>query len=445
MAVALAWLNASRPGYCEATGMGLDSGGAGAICDRADKGSLTVSSRAYTSWPRAVRACLRLCRACERCRYISVSLQWKDCSWYHDCPLGALQHEVKSFRSGAVLAAPSPRRLPRRRARRAAPPGASTTPSEVEMRHGQLLEYAQGRNFSGVEQLVRHPRIAPHLHKGVHAATDGTRWSRDELGVYAEKVYEKHKKQSDADRHALTHRWRAPLVGRVAVWDLLQLLHFTIDHSDTFLMYTSQLTHCMQVFAAVSSFPFHLQVHRGELQNHPSYKRDMQVAALMHDVGKLLTVFGEADEHVDCMNRLTHTPSAAGGLDGWRFEWNHDEFGFQKMRPYLPPRVLDVMRLHSLREIPYSVYVNTTHSIDQCKAVARDLQDDPYRVDVTAAQVHAFRASLSAADVERATFVAQFQWFDARSKQQTERIPPVDLDEVEAVINHYFPGGMLVW
>lgn len=441
MAVAVAWLNASRPGYCEATGMGLDAGGAGAICDKHDKGSLTVSSRAYTSWPRAVRACLRLCRACERCRYVSVSLQWKDCSWYQSCPLDALQREVKGFRSGAVPAAP----LSRRRsaaARRGAlgVRGGDAPASEVEMRYGQLLEYSQGRNFSGVERLVRHPRIAPHLHKGVHAATDGTRWSRDELAAYAERVYEKHKLQSDADRHALTHRWRMPLVGRVAVWDLLQLLHFTIDHSDTFLMYTSQLTHCMQVFAAVSSFPFHLQGY-----HDPGYKRDMQVAALMHDVGKLLTIFGEADEHVDCMNRLTASPSAASGLDGLSYEWNHDEFGFQKMWPYLPPRVLDVMRLHSLREIPYAVYVNTTHSLDHCKAVARDLRDDPYRVDVTAAQVHAFRASLSAADVERATFVAQFQWFDARSKKQTDRIPPVDLDEVEAIISHYFPGGMLVW
>ena len=145
------------------------------------------------------------------------------------------------------------------------------------------------------------------------------------------------------------------------------------------------------------------------------------------------------------MNRLTSPPSPSSGLDGLVYEWNHDEFGFQKMWPYLPPRVLDVMRLHSLREIPYAVYVNSTHPASNCKAVARDLRDDPYRVDVTAEQVRAFRASLSAADVERATFVAQFQWFDARSKQQTERIPPVDVDEVMDVINYYFPGGMLVW
>ena len=42
-------------------------------------------------------------------------------------------------------------------------------------------------------------------------------------------------------------------------------------------------------------------------------------------------------------------------------------------------------------------------------------------------------------------FVAYFQWFDARSKQQTDEIPLVDLDEVDEVIREYFPDGMLVW
>ena len=93
------------------------------------------------------------------------------------------------------------------------------------------------------------------------------------------------------------------------------------------------------------------------------------------------------------MNRITKPPSLAKGLDGLEYEYNHDDFGFSKVWPYLPPRVLDVMRYHSLREIPYSVYVNTTHSVDKCKAVARDLQDDPYRVDVTVEQARAFKAS----------------------------------------------------
>jgi predicted HD phosphohydrolase len=109
----------------------------------------------------------------------------------------------------------------------------------------------------------------------------------------------------------------------------------------------------------------------------------MRLAALVHDFGKLLTVFGERDENVDCMNRIKD-PFAhpkRRGLDGlevrlvassvrpWLVvisrlpsapyhllprcyvEWNHDEFGYLKLRRYLPPRVRDVMRYHSLREL----------------------------------------------------------------------------------------------
>jgi hypothetical protein len=135
--------------------------------------------------------------------------------------------------------------------------------------------------------------------------------------------------------------------------------------------------------------------------------------------------------------------------------------------------VLDIMRLHSLREIPYGVYTNSTHTEARCPAKRRSLTEDPYRVDVTVEEARAFRRTLGPRDKHRAAFIAHFQWFDARSKQaraaacvlpspvlssvlslisdlisraqMTDEIPLVDLDEVDEVIRAYFPGGMLVW
>ena len=218
-----------------------------------------------------------------------------------------------------------------------------------------------------------------------------------------------------------------------------------------------------------------------------SPSRQADITPRQPPAGKLLTIFGEADENVDCMNRLTAVPSATTGLDGLEYEWNHDEFGFQKMWPcltrstarpdpiafpigpvwsprvlrlpprrewlpaltpdrYLPARVLDIMRLHSLREIPYGVYGNSTHPEERCPAAAPSLDEDPFRTKVTLAEARAFKQSLERpADRHRTEFVAYFQWFDARSKQQTDEIPLVDLDEVDEVIREYFPDGMLVW
>ncbi|CAF4902967.1 unnamed protein product, partial [Rotaria magnacalcarata] len=36
------------------------------------------------------------------------------------------------------------------------------------------------------------------------------------------------------------------------------------------------------------------------------------------------------------------------GLDSTITTWNHDEFGFQKLRRYLPPDMAWVIRYHSL-------------------------------------------------------------------------------------------------
>ena len=53
---------------------------------------------------------------------------------------------------------------------------------------------------AALESLVRHPAIRPHLHKGVHVAADGSRWSRKRLEAYAKRVYQRHMVQSEVER-----------------------------------------------------------------------------------------------------------------------------------------------------------------------------------------------------------------------------------------------------
>ena len=50
----------------------------------------------------AARECLEHCRKCSRCRHISVSLKFRDCSWFEKCPQ-PLRADVPSFRSGLAL------------------------------------------------------------------------------------------------------------------------------------------------------------------------------------------------------------------------------------------------------------------------------------------------------------------------------------------------------
>lgn len=98
-----AWLASASDGHCGATD-GLDE------CSTASFGSFGWRSR-IKDWPTAIAWCSRACRACARCRIISVSLQFKDCSWYHACDLSRLARSPDgasgAFRSGPPLPAAS--------------------------------------------------------------------------------------------------------------------------------------------------------------------------------------------------------------------------------------------------------------------------------------------------------------------------------------------------
>ena len=56
-------------------------------CDIGDKGWIGLKQGpATTAWQGAVEACRAECLACDRCHFISLSLKFKDCSWYRRCP-----------------------------------------------------------------------------------------------------------------------------------------------------------------------------------------------------------------------------------------------------------------------------------------------------------------------------------------------------------------------
>ena len=89
-----------RPGYCQAT-MDGDAGD----CDRGDQGSVPLTAQEAKSWPLARRRCRSRCARCARCNFISLSLTFRECSWFAACDLSQLRQDVDGFRSLAVPAA----------------------------------------------------------------------------------------------------------------------------------------------------------------------------------------------------------------------------------------------------------------------------------------------------------------------------------------------------
>jgi hypothetical protein len=284
----------------------------------------------------------------------------------------------------------------------------------------------------GPLQLLLKEKV--NVSNSIHLNELQMRWPPKKMDEFAAIIYREHNLQTVQIREELQNKWsNTTLIGDVDVWDLLQLLHFTVDHSDSLLHYTSQFIHILQVYNGIrrSTFP--------ESQFDPMFKSDLLVAALLHDIGKLLALVGqERDAYVDCMNRVIphslNVDSQAKGLANMKIQWNHDEYGYQKLaavRPRLPKRVLASVRYHSLRELTG-------------KPSGR-----PSRAwggyDVTPTQVEAFNGQLTTADRETIRFVMKMRYYDQATKIRTDEIPAVDVAGIKDLLKRYFPSGKIHW
>ena len=82
----------AAPGYCAAVWEVGD-------CANGNKGSWSLRAAEVHSNASAAAQCELLCAGCSRCRFISFSTQWRDCSWFHNCDLAKLKRDVLGFLS----------------------------------------------------------------------------------------------------------------------------------------------------------------------------------------------------------------------------------------------------------------------------------------------------------------------------------------------------------
>jgi len=318
--------------------------------------------------------------------------------------------------------------------------------AEVRRRLDELRQWAEavGDDIAGVERLMALPQLNFTLNAAVNLDENGERLSEQKFRAHEDGVYVVHNKQTADSRRDLAERWTSkPLLGNVSAWDLLKLLHFTVDNTDGHLMYTSQFIHCLQVYnmAKVDS------LHDERYKLDPQYRDDMLIGSLLHDMGKSLSLFGEADGNVDCMNRVTEFSSE--GLDGVDFQYNHDRFGHDKLRLNvlggrlaLPQRVLDVANFHSLREMG-------TLQVPVHLGGTRRAKGLLYLVDgdvVTSQETSNFRMHVTKEDdLRRAAFVQHFGGYDYHSKDRTNTIPIVNVTEIKELLQKYTRGADLEW
>jgi hypothetical protein len=164
-----------------------------------------------------------------------------------------------------------------------------------------------------------------------------------DYAVRARAIEARHDAQTEDDVRALQEKYRAPVFGRVSPWSLVETLAQCIDPSDQKLYCASQQMHVLQIIDAMEA--------------EGVATADNLLVALVHDLGKVLLVTGEAPENVVGMNRPIRGVRGAG-LDACVMQWNHDEFAYSRLKDHLPDGLGWLVRYHSIMRADCEPYMD---------------------------------------------------------------------------------------
>jgi hypothetical protein len=159
--------------------------------------------------------------------------------------------------------------------------------------------------------------------------------SLDDFHRHAKAIMARHRLQDKEAAAALQAKYQQPVFGQIRVWRLLELLAQCIDPASTLLYCTSQLTHVLQMLEC--------------MERNGVSDQDMFLAALLHDLGKVVYLTGEAPENVDGGGKHPIGYNQEGsGLDNCLLTWDHGDIVYTRMKSHIPDEVAWLIRYHSI-------------------------------------------------------------------------------------------------
>ena len=169
-----------------------------------------------------------------------------------------------------------------------------------------------------------------------------------------------HSQQTVEFARSVRQRYLPPRTRQMGIWEAFEYLNALVDDSDPDTE-LPQVAHAMQTAEAIRA------------DGHPDW---FIVTGLIHDMGKVLCLFGEPqwavtgdtfpvgcaysqrivypeffeanpDSQIAEYQTRCGIYSEGGGLDSVLMSWGHDEYLYHVVRPYLPVEAQYMIRYHS--------------------------------------------------------------------------------------------------
>ena len=209
-----------------------------------------------------------------------------------------------------------------------------------------------------------------------------------EFDYRAWAISKAHSQQSPKVISALKAKYQEKSAPRLRIWALIERMSQCIDLTDKRLYCTNQLLHVQQVLM--------------EMKIQGVDDPDMQLIALLHDLGKLAHLDGEAPENVFGRAERIGEYEPGVGLDNVLFRFSHAEIIYLRVKDLVPDHVAWTLRYHNIYLDDVSPYMN---------------ERDRHYAEV---------------------YLASFRHFDSQTKSPY-RVPEIDMAPYRDLVEETFP------
>lgn len=150
-----------------------------------------------------------------------------------------------------------------------------------------------------------------------------------------EGMKKRHVSQTKEYVDALKKKYDNTFFGEFYVWEVVTSLSRCFDFTDYRLGVGSQEVHVLQIIEA--------------MERDGITDPEMFLAAIIHDLGKVLLMPHEPPEHIGFNNKLIGEYEPGVGLDNCTLTYSQDEYLYSRLKDHLPDHLAWLVRYHGIQ------------------------------------------------------------------------------------------------